>query len=372
MHDDNPVKIIVGPVGSGKTTFCAADVMSRALQQQPSPDGIRRFKAGVVRNTMPELKRTTIQTWLALFPEEACGPIRYSTPAQHHIKIRSSGFKWIDMEAGTFEGSPGLDLVVEFFALDTPKDVSALLSWEGTMIWFNEIREMHVSIIDMADMRIGRFPSFANGGVEPTWYGIIGDTNPPDEDHWIYKADQGMDDYGEFIGRPKGWSLYFQQAGVVEVIQVEESRWVSVDSEPIKIVVLDKNHVHSAAGTIWAVNPQAENLPNLPFHPALDPTCDKRNKLLRQFGPGGYYGRGLQRKNRDWIRAYFQGRYQFVREGKSVIEEFDPQLMVKDETPVLENAEPLVGSVTMRTTKLCIVITMGIGLKARVLTIRPN
>lgn len=344
LHDDNPVRICVGPVGSGKTTFCAAEVFSRALQQKPSPDGVRRFKAGVVRNTMPELKRTTIQTWLAIFPEAACGPIRYSTPAQHHIQIRAKDFKWIDKEAGTFEGSPGLDLVVEFFALDTPKDVSALLSWEGTMIWFNEIREMHSSIIDMADLRVGRYPSIRNGGVEPTWYGIIGDTNPPDEDHWIYRADKGVDDYGEFIGRPAGWSLYFQTPGVVEVVQVEESRWESVDSEPIKIIVFDKDHVHQSAGTYWAVNPKAENLPNLPFHPALDPTCDKNDLFLRQLGRGGYYGRGLQRKNRDWIRAYFQGRYQFVREGKSVIPEFDPLTMVRDDTPVLEHADIIVGS----------------------------
>lgn len=344
LQDDNPVKIVVGPLGSGKTTFCCADVMSRAMQQKPSPDGIRRFKAGIVRNTMPELKRTTIRTWLALFPEAACGPIRYSTPAQHHIQIRAKDFKWIDMEAGTYEGSPGLDLVTEFFALDTPKDVSALLSWEGTMIWFNEVREIHKSLIDMADLRVGRYPSMANGGVEPTWYGIIGDTNPPDEDHWIYRADQGVDDYGEFIGRADGWSMYFQQPGVVEVVQVAPDRWESIESEPVKVVVFSEDHVHRAAGTIWAVNPKAENLPNLPFHPALDPTCDKKNLVLRQLGRGGYYGRGLQGKSRDWIRAYFQGRYQFVREGKSVIEEFDPQTMVVDDTPVLEQSEVMVGS----------------------------
>lgn len=337
LHDNNPVRILTGPVGSGKTTFCAAEVFSRALQQKPSPDGIRRFKAGIVRNTMPELRRTTIPTWLAIFPEEACGPIRYSTPAQHHIQIRSSDFKWIDQEAGTYEGNPGLDLMVEFFALDRPEDVSALLSWEGTMIWFNEVREIHKAIVDMADLRVGRYPSIAKGGVLPTWFGIIGDTNPPDEDHWIYRADQGIDDYGEFIGRPMGWSMYFQAPAVIEIEQVEEGLWQSVKDEPVKLDVRDEKHVHRAAGTLWAVNPNAENLPNLMVHVALDPTEDP-------LGRGGYYARGLQNKSRDWIRAYFQGRYQFVREGKAVIEEFDPVSMVKDDTPVLENAEIIVGS----------------------------
>jgi len=337
LHDNNPVRIITGPLGSGKTTFCCADVFSRALEQKPSPDGIRRFKAGIVRNTMPELRRTTIPTWLALFPEAATAPLRFSTPAEHHIQIRAQDFQWVDMEAGTFSGSPGLDLVVEFFAMDTPDDVRALLSWEGTMIWFNEVREIHKSIVDMADLRVGRYPSIAKGGVEPTWFGVLGDTNPPDEDHWIYRADKGTDDFGEFIGRPMGWSMYFQPPAVVEVKQVEDGHWQSVEAEPLKLDIYDEKHVHRAAASIWAVNPNAENLPNLTVHQALDPTKD-------QLGRGGYYARGLQNKNRDWIRAYFQGRYQFVREGKSVIEEFDPLTMVRDDTPVLENADIIVGA----------------------------
>lgn len=337
LHDDNPVRIAIGPVGSGKTTFCCAEVFSRALQQQPSPDGIRRFKAGVVRNTMPELRRTTIPTWLALFPENSTAPLRYSTPAQHHIQIRPKDFKWIDKDDGVYGGNPGLDLIVEFFALDRPEDVRALLSWEGTMIWFNEVREIHKSIIDMADLRVGRYPSEAKGGVEPTWFGVIGDTNPPDEDHWIYRADQGLDDYGEHIGRPLGWSFYFQPPAVVEVEEIEKGYWQSVKAEPVKIAVTNEAHVHRAAGTIWVVNPAAENLPHLRIHPGLDPSKDP-------LGRGSYYGRGLQNKNKDWITAYFQGRYQFVREGRAVIEEFDPRNMVRDETPILDNADILIGA----------------------------
>lgn len=337
LHDNNPVRLFIGPLGSGKTTFCAAEVMSRAFQQEPSPDGIRRFKAGIVRNTMPELKRTTIQTWLSLFPEDATAPVRYSTPAMHHIQVRPRDFKWIDREAGTYEGSPGLDLMVEFFAMDHPEDVRALLSWNGTMLWFNEVREIHQSIIYMADLRVGRYPSEEQGGVEPTWYGIIGDTNPPDEDHWIYQADNGLDEYGEFIGRPSGWSMYFQKPGVIEVERKPDGSWQSVSDEPIKMTVMDESHIHRAAGSHWAVNPEAENLPNLPVNKSIDPSKD-------MLGPGSYYGRGLQGKSRDWIRAYFQGRYQFVREGKAVIEEFDARTMVKDDLPILDNAEILVGA----------------------------
>ena len=334
LHDNNPIRILIGPVGSGKTTYCAAEVYSRALQQAPSPDGIRRFKAMVVRNTMPELKRTTIQTWTSIFPEEATAPIRWSSPAEHHIQHRAQDFKWND--DGTWEGEPGLDLLVEFVALDTPKDVKRLLSWEGTMIWFNEVREIPRAIIDMADMRVGRYPSVVQGGVEPTWYGVIGDTNPPDEDHWIYAADQGIDEYGEFIGRPEGWSFYFQPPGLVEMKKGEDGVWASADGQTVQIEVTNEDHIHQAAGTHWAVNPDAENLPNLPLHRGLDPTGDP-------LGKGGYYARGMQGRTKDWIICYLQGRYQFVKEGKAVVEEFNSDMMVVDDLPILDNADCFVG-----------------------------
>jgi len=336
IHDDNPVRIIVGPLGSGKSTGCCAEVMSRAMEQTPDEKGVRLFKCAIVRNTEPELKRTTIQTWLSMFPEDACGPLRYTTPMRHHIKIPARDFKWIDREAGTSSGEPGLDCLVEFMALDRPKDVRELLSYEGTMIWFNEVREIPRALVDMATLRVGRYPSMAQGGVEPSWYGVIADTNPPDEDHWIYRAHKGVDEYGEYLGKLLGWSFYFQPPAVLEMKQVGPDEWATVETEPFKHLVRDARHVHAGAGTLWAVNPLAENLPNLPVNLAIDRSNDP-------LGPGGYYAIGLSGKTRDWIICYFQGRYQYVREGQAVIPEFNESLMVVDELPVTE-ADLICGS----------------------------
>ena len=62
--------------------------------------------------------------------------------------------------------------------LDGPHDAAKLLSYEGTLIAFNEVKEINKEIVDMASGRVGRYPSKKHGGVMPSWYGIIMDTNP--------------------------------------------------------------------------------------------------------------------------------------------------------------------------------------------------
>jgi hypothetical protein len=60
--------------------------------------------------------------------------------------------------------------------------------------------------MDMLIGRLGRFPSVRDGG--PTWYGLIMDTNPPDNDHWWYTLFEET--------RPAGYKLYKQPGGLSE------------------------------------------------------------------------------------------------------------------------------------------------------------
>jgi hypothetical protein len=72
------------------------------------------------------LKTTTIKTWLDLFPENTFGPMLWTPPITHHIRLPSR------------EGAAGIDCEVIFLALDQPKDVRKLLSLELTGAWVNE------------------------------------------------------------------------------------------------------------------------------------------------------------------------------------------------------------------------------------------
>ena len=164
MKDDTFFRGIRGPVGSGKSVGCCIEIFRRALAQEQNEDGVRRSRWAIIRNTNPQLKTTTIKTWLDWFPEETWGKFRWEVPYTHHIKRKD------------------LDLEVIFLALDRPEDVKKLLSLELTGIWINEARELPKSIIDACTMRVGRFPSMREGG--PSWSGVIADTNAPEEDHW--------------------------------------------------------------------------------------------------------------------------------------------------------------------------------------------
>ena len=303
MKSDAGVRVIIGPVGSGKTYGCCTEVMRRALMQEPSPkDNIRYFKAAIVRNTMPQLKRTTMETWLSLFPEAEIGVLRKTSPIAHTI----------DLPPNEETREPGLHLQVDFFALDTENDLKSLLSYEGTMIWFNECREIPKKIFDGATDRVGRYPSMAKGGVMPTWHGVIGDTNPPDEDHWIYKF--------HMLDPQRGYEFWQQPPGVLEVKVVEDFGWQSVDPAYPNVVITDEKIVLRAADKLWVTNPFAENIPFLPVEKKGDDP----------YGLGGYYLKRVSGKEYDYIRGYYQGRYGPVFDGKPVIPGFDRNIMVQE------------------------------------------
>ena len=153
LHDDSFVRGLMGPVGSGKSYGCAAEIMLRAVRQQPSPrDGIRYTRFVIVRNTYPELRTTTIKTWQELFPEDTWGSMRWQPPISHHIKIPTRG------------DIPGIDCEVIFMALSSPQDVRKLLSLELTGAWVNEARELPKAVIDGLTHRVGRYPVKSDGG----------------------------------------------------------------------------------------------------------------------------------------------------------------------------------------------------------------
>jgi hypothetical protein len=239
--DDAFVRGVMGPVRSGKSTMMSIEVFRRACEQAAQADGLRRTRWAVIRNTYRELEDTTLKTWLMWFPPEY-------------------GFGRMNLNSMTY----GLEFgevrsEVLFRALDRPDHVRKLLSLELTGAWVNEAREIPKAVIDAVGDRVGQYPAKKDGGC--SWWGVMMDTNPPDEDHWWYALAE--------VERPEGWRFFRQPGGLVE------------------------------RGGEFVANPAAENLEN------LSEGAD-------------YYLRRLAGKAKAYVRVYYCGQYGFVIDGMPV------------------------------------------------------
>lgn len=194
FHADNHfVRALMGPIGSGKSVACVIEMFLKSFAQEPDPDGVRRTRWAVIRNTYRELMDTTMQTFFDWYPESQ------GTLLKMDMKFITS----IQMLDGT-------TCHIEFFfrALDKPSDVKKLLSLELTGGFINEAREVPKQIMDMLIGRLGRYPRKRHGNGGPTWHGLIMDTNPPDSDHWWYKLFE--------VDQPESYRLFKQPSGVSE------------------------------------------------------------------------------------------------------------------------------------------------------------
>lgn len=173
---NNEVDVIMGPVGSAKTTGSMLRLARHAWGQQPCEETIKgkRMKVahtrfGIVRNTGPQLHDTTMKSWFKLFGTDN--------------KYR----RWTSTtKTATWYFPIAKDVLLHaefmFRALDDEEDIANLLSLEVTGFYFNEFREINTDVFANARARYGRFPGVDMGGC--TWQGAIADTNP-----WAFTSD---------------------------------------------------------------------------------------------------------------------------------------------------------------------------------------
>lgn len=206
---------ILGPFGSGKSVGSQWKVPFQASRQRPSTvDGKRKTRFAVVRNTMPQLRDTTMKTWFDWFPNGSLGYYK-ETGKTYYIK----------------QGD--IECEVIFRALDDASDVKNLLSLELTGAYLNEFRDIHRDIVEALDGRIGRYPRMNEGG--PSWAGIWGDSNMPEELSYWWAMAEGYKPDDLKTKQPNDWVFLTQPPGAIRLMD----------------------------GT-YIENPEAENRKNLP------------------------------------------------------------------------------------------------------------
>lgn len=159
------IKVIMGPVGGGKSTVAFFDLIHRAMNQKPF-NNTRRTKFIILRNTMQQLKTTVkplIDQWCVVMTNNTFGQWRL-TDNTYEIHM-------------VLPDKTVLHTEFVMMAADTPDDVRRLLSVECSAAWVEEAREVDSEVFSGLQGRVARFPSRAAGGV--TYPGVICSTNPP-------------------------------------------------------------------------------------------------------------------------------------------------------------------------------------------------
>ena len=262
------VMIITGPLGSGKTYASCEKIFYFMCNQAPDSQRIRHSRFYAIRNTYPDLLGTTVKDWMELFGELGHFKGGGIEPPTHKLLFK--------LQDKTIVKSEFI-----FLALDRPQAVKKLRGAQATGFWLNEIKELPKPVLDMCDLRHGRFPSPLHGGC--TWHGVIGDTNQVDDDHYLYTLAEET--------KPKGWRFFVQPGAV------------SKDSQGR-----------------WQVNPKAENIENL---------------------PEDYYGAGIEGKDDDWVNVNIANNYGTISDGKPIYKEqwrdhlhVNPKIMYMPDEPV--------------------------------------
>ncbi|MEV4934410.1 hypothetical protein [Sphingobium sp. LSP13-1-1.1] len=190
MHSRAFICGIIGPVGSGKTMAALQKGLLVAARQKGTIDdnGItwRKARIGVIRESYPSLKSTTLKSWFNVVPE-AEGKFNWSAPFTHKFRkiLRREHGRPVDV----------LDVEFEFRAIGDQTVEEACRGWEVNAVIIDEADLQPADLVPFLTGRVGRFSD-----LDPTLVvdpQIIISMNMPDVENHAYqllfeKAMEGM------------------------------------------------------------------------------------------------------------------------------------------------------------------------------------
>lgn len=172
------IRIIQGPIESAKSTTSAMCLYAAMCTMPRWRDGKRRSRWLVTRTTYPELRGSTVETFLYWFPPEI-----YAAPG---------GGKFYDTEPYYYEmrfRDVVADVIFEAFPDDKDETIRSLRSKEYTGAWINECQYTPQRLFFEIATRTGRYPpkkELPEGMTLGQW--VVADLNaPPVDDHWILR-----------------------------------------------------------------------------------------------------------------------------------------------------------------------------------------
>lgn len=261
---------------SAKTTNLFVKLVYMASLQQPSPDGIRRTRAVVVRNTRQLLRDTTIVSFTRWFRPGEAGYWSSRTDLNFMLRVGD------------------VECEILFRPLDTPEDVHRVLSLEVTFAIIDEFVHIPRAIIESLSGRLGRWQ--ADGGVTPaTNWGMWGASNTATEDNW--------------------WYDFLHDASVVQKIERADIEPIDMPREELRrhLERLRNKRIVRYFLQPSAFTEHAENVDRLP-------------------GQRSYYDKLIVGKTAAWIKQFVEAEWGYSASGKPVVPGFSLDVHVAGAT----------------------------------------
>lgn len=176
-------------MGSGKTAGAGCvEMVLGAMVQKPQPDGVRRAKFGVLRDTYRNLYSQFIPSWFEWFPRELGAFVGSDDrPALHTFAV--------DTPLGPCE------VQVEMRALGANTVEKTCRGWNLTGCFIDEMDLVPEETLSFLSGRVKRWPSIDFRVSKGVW-GVF---NKPDTDHWLYRwCEEERAENFEFFDQPSG------------------------------------------------------------------------------------------------------------------------------------------------------------------------
>lgn len=190
---DEPITVLMGPEGSGKTTSGILKGITKAYQWPQTVRGVTRVRFVMIRRLLKDLEATTQKSWLEWFPR-TLGTWRggKGEPATHEILLPHP-----------FRKGGVIEMTAEFVATGDLRVEEAMRGKEFSYAYVDEVDLAPDDILSWTFGRAGRFPK-ETLAINPKW--VWGTCNAPQDGNWVIE---------DFINQVKpGHRLFRQPSGL--------------------------------------------------------------------------------------------------------------------------------------------------------------
>lgn len=238
MFSTNPIDLIMGPIGSAKTTCSIFRIPILSMRMPVCSDDVIRLRGAAIHENLRALQRTGLESFHQFFPRDF--------PGAHFEGGQDRPFKGV-LRFVTPRGRK-MQIILDGFGIGDHSIEQLLRGYQPNFFWNVEADLLSDQVLpdEFARVAQGRYPGRARladpNAMVPGQ--VWGDLNPPLITHWVHE---------HFVEKPRAnYTLFRQPSGLSD--QAENRKYVTRESyeQLAKTLPPDKvrRYVHGEFGLV--------------------------------------------------------------------------------------------------------------------------